>query len=154
MSFFDASASQGASSYSWDFGDGNTGTGVNSSNLYTANGTYYVTLNVTDGCATDMMSDSVIVQGINLTESLLHREPGGVTRNPVKDLVKLSFNLSSNAATINLMDLSGKALFTRKIEEGLSRYEGGIDLSNLADGVYMLQVTDGEYVVNRRLIKR
>jgi PKD repeat protein len=35
--------------YAWDFGDGSTGTGVNPTHVYTAGGTYTVTLIVNDG---------------------------------------------------------------------------------------------------------
>jgi len=43
------SATFGAASYAWDFGDGSTATTANPSHTYTAPGTYYVTLSVTDG---------------------------------------------------------------------------------------------------------
>lgn len=49
---FDGSASTDAdgtiSSYEWDFGDGNTATGVNAAHVYAAEGTYTVKLKVTD----------------------------------------------------------------------------------------------------------
>ncbi|HEX4432631.1 MAG TPA: PKD domain-containing protein [Frankiaceae bacterium] len=50
--FFNASAStapgSAIASYSWNFGDGTTGTGVNPSHTYSAGQTYTVTLTVTD----------------------------------------------------------------------------------------------------------
>jgi PKD repeat protein len=48
---FDASTSTDdgtISAYNWDFGDGDSGTGVNPSHTYDTNGTFNVTLNVTD----------------------------------------------------------------------------------------------------------
>jgi len=55
---FDGSASSddiGITSYSWDFGDGNSGNGVSPSHEYLAPGEYTVTLTVTD---TDNLTDS------------------------------------------------------------------------------------------------
>ncbi len=46
------------SSYSWDFGDGNSTTGATASNTYTAEGTYTATLTVTDN---EGLSDSATV---------------------------------------------------------------------------------------------
>jgi hypothetical protein len=47
---FDASASTGAAplSYSWNFGDGTTGSGVNPSHTYDGSGSFVVTLTVTE----------------------------------------------------------------------------------------------------------
>jgi len=45
--------STGATSYSWNFGDGGTSTAQNPSHTYTAAGSYTVTLTVTNACGSD-----------------------------------------------------------------------------------------------------
>jgi len=68
---FDASESHDPDgtivSYSWDFGDGNTATGVTASHSYPASGTYTVTLTVTDN---DGATDS-----ITATKTVMNRPP-------------------------------------------------------------------------------
>jgi len=59
---FDASASTGTDlTYDWDFGDGNTGTGDLTTHLYSAGGTYFVDLTITDSCG----------QSVSLTDTIL-----------------------------------------------------------------------------------
>ncbi len=151
--FFDGSASVGATSYDWDFGDGNSGTGQNTSNIYTANGSYIVTLTVSSACGVDSIKDTVVVGGIGLPESLLNQTLE-LYPNPAKSEVNISFSRVNEKARVALLDLSGKELFVREINNAGEFYSGRIDLSELSDGVYMLQISDGEVVVNRRLIKR
>ena len=59
----DSSDSDGSiSSYSWDFGDGTTGSGQTTSHTYDSSGDYTVTLTVTDDAgATDSSSETVSV---------------------------------------------------------------------------------------------
>ncbi len=66
---FDASASGDSdgsiSAYAWDFGDGQSGTGVNASHEYAAPGSYTVTLTVTDDDgATHEVSKDVVVADV------------------------------------------------------------------------------------------
>ncbi|MFT5162819.1 MAG: endonuclease I/subtilisin-like proprotein convertase family protein [Alteromonadaceae bacterium] len=66
---FDASTSTDSdgtiASYSWDFGDGTTGSGVNPTNAYALNGDYNVVLTVTDNAgATDTSNTMVTVAAL------------------------------------------------------------------------------------------
>ncbi|MDG1313813.1 MAG: PKD domain-containing protein, partial [Schleiferiaceae bacterium] len=60
---FDATTSTGAAlTYSWDFGDGNTGTGDQPTHLYGAGGFYAVVLTATDSCGQSVTeTDTILV---------------------------------------------------------------------------------------------
>jgi len=73
-----ADASTGATSWSWDFGDGNTSNAQNPVYTFSTAGTYYVCLTANSGCATDVFCDSItvsscpaVVAAFTFTDSLL-----------------------------------------------------------------------------------
>lgn len=59
--FTDGSTTTGIVTYSWDFGDGNTSTQQNPTHTYVDNGTYTVTLTITDDCGTATVTSTVTV---------------------------------------------------------------------------------------------
>ncbi|HIA11629.1 MAG TPA: PKD domain-containing protein, partial [Flavobacteriales bacterium] len=56
-----ADASTNATSWSWNFGDGNTSTLQNPMYAFSTDGSYNVCLTVSNGCASDVICDSVTV---------------------------------------------------------------------------------------------
>lgn len=71
--YFDASDTKietecgvGEATYSWDFGDGNTGTGVTTSNTYTDNGVFTVILTVTDSEGNVGYGSVVVTVGVEI----------------------------------------------------------------------------------------
>ncbi len=81
---FDGSASSDLDgsivSYDWDFGDGNSGTGVSPNHTYVQDGTYTVTLTVTDNDGA-MDSDSTIVVVGNIAPTVIIHSPASITND-------------------------------------------------------------------------
>ena len=138
---FDASASSDADgdalTYAWNFGDGNTGTGVAPSHIYTDNGTFIATLTVDDGNGgtdtvertvtvnnvaptVDIGADVTIEQGETFSVSGLFNDPGDDSWN----------------ATVNYSDGSGDETLALNPDKSF-------DLSHVyADiGTYSVSVT-------------
>ena len=57
--------SENADDYTWDFGDGETGTGANPSHIYIVPGTYTITLNVESKGGTNTSTKQITVTGNN-----------------------------------------------------------------------------------------
>ena len=151
---FDASASTGATSYAWNFGDGNTGTGVNPTHGYSNNGTYTVVLTITGDCGVDSISQQVVVAGVSLAENRLGRSLQ-VYPNPTNGQVNVSFDTeSSDDATISVLDLSGKVIMNLTASDLNGKYDGTIDISNLARGTYLMKIESGDLTTQRRIIKQ
>lgn len=149
---FDASGSAGATSYDWDFGDGNTGTGVTTSHTYAANGTYNVVLTITGPCGTDTISKTITVNGISLEENALSRSME-IYPNPADDMVNIHFETLNQNAIIRITDVAGKEVL-RVEENNINKYfNETIDVSKLSKGIYMLEISDGDLSAVRRLIK-
>ncbi|MEZ4776430.1 MAG: PKD domain-containing protein [Bacteroidia bacterium] len=110
---FDASASTDSdgviAAYSWDFGDGNSATGITASHTYTTSGNYLVVLTVTDdSSATDTASIAISVlektaQSITfdpLAAKISNDDPFTVAASASSGL-PVSFSVVSGPATIS-----------------------------------------------------
>jgi PKD repeat protein len=63
--------------YTWDFGDGNTGTGINPNHTYSATGFYTVSLVVNDGISNSLsVSTSVSVNNIQIDNDVPYSDVG------------------------------------------------------------------------------
>jgi hypothetical protein len=148
---FDASASTGnGNSYAWDFGDGTTGTGVNPTHPYTSGGIKTIKLTVTNACGSD--DTTITVADISLSENELSNNMI-MFPNPASDVLNIELSLEgADHLEIRVMDISGKTVMQVSEEKTSVKYEGRLDVSNLAQGVYMIEVSDGQYTAVRRLI--
>lgn len=149
---FDGSASTGGTTYDWDFGDGNNGSGVITSHTYATGGTQTVTLTVSNSCGTD--DTTITISGIDLYENALGQSLQ-IFPNPSNGVVTIEFEaFDSDEVVIRLRDVSGKQVFAKADENVNGKVSYELDLTHLADGVYMIEVSSGSLKTNRRLIKR
>ena len=97
-------------SYTWDFGDSNTGMGGTTSNTYAASGTYYVCATITDGFngCSNTYCDSVTVVITGITENNENNFNLTAYPNPVNSQVVIAYQLSTSSVTsIEMYDIIG-----------------------------------------------
>ena len=129
------------SSYLWS--DNST----NSSLLVKTAGTYFVTVTDSAGC---VAVDTVIVttKKCNVGLAQLDLEKVSAYPNPSSDFFNLTFSTKSDRV-ITLCDLNGKTLRSEFSNQDRHR----LDVSEFADGVYLVRVNSGEDVRTLRLVK-
>jgi hypothetical protein len=147
---FDAAASINAVSYSWTFGNGNSGTGVNGTANYTNNGTYDVTLTVTDRCGnTDDTTVTITVGGISILENV-YNATVDMYPNPTTGVFRVNVSNGSSDYSVEVMDLSGRLIYK---SNALSiQDEHTIDLGAKATGVYTVRIVGEGLNISRRLM--
>jgi hypothetical protein len=152
---FDASASVGATSYDWNFGDGSpNGSGMNVSHSYTANGTYTVTLVVTGSCGTDTLTQQVVIAGIGLEETLIGQTLN-LYPNPNNGNFRVEFQVEGlKEVELRVVSLLGQVMYESKPGNISGTYREEIDLSDEAAGVYVLQVVSDDATISRRVTIR
>jgi PKD repeat protein len=146
---FDASSSTNGSNYSWDFGDGNTGTGINPIHIYsTPNLLYKVKLTVTNSCGGQDIKEFRLNQ-IGIAEEILL---GSVMiyPNPAKDVLYIQHDSQSfELENIRIYNMQGKLVLQKKLE---SKDVLKISLNSLNAGFYQVLIKSDYGYLKEKLI--
>jgi len=143
-------SSNGASSYSWDFGDFTNSSASAPVHAYAGNGTYQVVLTAINGNCSDTATFSVAITAS--VEELMGISNLVVYPNPASDEVFVSFNnQNGNVITIELIDQLGRTVFDNNEFEMIGFNQVSINLSHVADGVYSVLIHSGENTVAKRI---
>lgn len=86
--------------YSWDFGDTQTGAGISPSHTYSSIGTYEVSLTVSDGLASDASMSAVIVNDVSAEVSVVSIAPNSVVKGQSVDVTISGSGFVSGASVI------------------------------------------------------
>ncbi|CAA6800116.1 MAG: Peptidase S8 [uncultured Aureispira sp.] len=140
-------ASTGATSWMWNFGDGNTSTQQNPTHTYTTNGPHYVTLSINNAACSfaDSVSVSVGIEEISNTMNLV------ILPNPATSETSLRFSeVLPTALKVEVIAINGKVLMETSIAAGSS--DKTLDLSTLPPAMYLIRLSSETMVDVRKLI--
>lgn len=127
------------STYTWDFGDGNSANGISVTHIYNAEGQFTVILTVENECGT---ANNTSEAGIDVkVEEVNASNLVKVYPNPNNGSFTLQVNnTGAEKATVEITDLQGRVVFVSNYSAATQLNEQ-IDLSNFANGIYNVKVT-------------
>jgi PKD repeat protein len=137
--------STNASSYFWDFDDGDTSIVQNPHNTYSNQGLYNVALTASNSCG-----DSTKVQQINIivtsVSNNVYTKNFEIYPNPTSGL--FTINTNNKITKIEIIDLLGRILFVKNNPDNIIN----LDLSEFNKGLYFVKFYSDSEVSSYKLI--
>lgn len=146
---FSANPGSSATSYEWDFGDGNTDTTSNPTiHTYAGQGTYTVTFTVHSSCGTYSTQQVITITGMeesaDFAKTALSAYP-----NPTNATTTLNYLMADNGkADVELYNVLGEkvaTLFTGEQSAGTHELKIDFNALGLRDGNYIVRLTTDRY---------
>jgi PKD repeat protein len=141
--------STGATSYAWDFGDGNTSTQQNPVNTYSAIGTYTACLAVSDGSCHDTVCKVVTISVVDIRENNLIASVS-IFPNPASKNIFIDFGGKDfGKAEVSLSNIIGKTLVETTIPANGKK---PLDVSEFSQGIYFLKLKTHSGIVTKKIV--
>ncbi|MCB9245031.1 MAG: PKD domain-containing protein [Flavobacteriales bacterium] len=148
---FTANTTTGVSSYEWDFNDGSGSGEASPKHVYgkAIQQTFNVCLRVTDvnGCSSQECEDvSVDILGAKEVD----RSNFAIYPNPTSGMLHVQLDQVMGDVSIEVMDMIGNIVRVPQTDGGTLRYS--LDISDLAEGVYLVRVVNGQVETTQRVV--
>ncbi|HRF77350.1 MAG TPA: PKD domain-containing protein [Chitinophagales bacterium] len=142
--------STAGATYNWSFGDGGSSTLENPSHTYAAEGTYTVTVTVSNGCGSDFYS--LVIEVSLSVEDIALAAAIDVYPNPTADVALVTFNLTEyNDIRLELVNTLGQTIWTA-LPGNILNGKVTIDMTTLAGGVYQLNVYTNNATATKQIV--
>lgn len=143
--------SSGATSWHWDFGDGNTSTLQNPVHTYATTGTYIITLTINGGtCISTRTINDVL--GVQTTNNQLIPTVA-LMPNPSSDFVTVQLNRAiEEDLLIQIFGVDGRVLQTANLLQGSTQFT--LNIENLPSAVYLVKIQGLTFSETRKLVKK
>ncbi len=142
--------STNATSYNWDFGDGNTSTDQDPIHTYSADGTYTITLIASNNCGNDTSFIIITVVGVSISDKP-ELSDVEIYPNPTNDKLFVSIYNPNNNAEIQLLDINGK-MICRQFIKSTGKNKTVLDMSDLSGGVYLCKIITDIKIITKQVV--
>jgi PKD repeat protein len=140
------------SSYFWDFGANVSSTEINPEFTFPFEGSYPVTLIVSNGCGRDTFTLEVIVLkrvGIDQLPDVRFV----LSPNPFRDFLNIKFSLDiKESLSLTIYDVIGHLIYTQEIA-AVQENNYQLNTSGLSEGIYYLNLKTSKMNFNYSMIK-
>ena len=146
-----------ATSYRWDFGDGNTATEESTYNIYQETGTYTIVHTATNHCGDVDTTFSINVnvpKEVDNISNIAQWQDVKIYPNPTSGALFFEVNNQLyGPMEVIVMDIQGKELQSMVFDKSAIQRTGNIDLEDYVRGIYLIQFKIGMSVMNVRIQK-
>ncbi len=141
--------STNGNTYSWNFNDlssgtANTSSSENPNHVFMTDGTYQVTLTVSNGTFTNSITIPVVVGSVLNSYQITDSKKVLVVPNPFKNYITITSQDANSE--YELVDLQGKILYNGTAIEK-------VDFSYLSKGIYIIKVKSENGVTDFKIVK-
>jgi len=146
---FNNTSTQGTS-YSWDFGDGNTSTAMSPNHTYDSSGVYTVTLTTINDCATTTTTMTVDVIFTNVLD-VAQSWKVNVFPNPNSGQFTVKLDGINDDVNISILNTAGQLMRSWNYDDVKTGWTTTINASELAKGLYLLKIETKDGIKNLKL---
>lgn len=146
---FNAVNPQNVTTYDWNFGDGSTHSSDPSPiHTFTSNGTFTVTLTVSNGCGEDSVSFTVTIEGVGIAQVDKNGVDFTLYPNPTRtEIIITNKSTDAQMQQISIVNVLGSVVF-EKVTNGDKVQK--VDVSKLASGLYTARILTDKGLVIRK----